>query len=227
MFTSAPDKPFLVIEAATTAGSVALVQGRDVFGEVAVTMGLGREDQLFPAICALLEEAGLTVSSLGGVVCGAGPGSFTSLRIAAALAKGLAHGANLPLFALSSLWLAAAALREPGQYVVHADALRLERYAQPITVTEDGVVSPDAAVLRLSAQDLVALSAARTRVAVLATSTPEIDKRVITPVAANLVYCDSAWSMVPVSLDRWEPDYGRLAEAQVKWESMHGVSLEW
>jgi len=24
----------------------------------------------------------------------------------------------------------------------------------------------------------------------------------------------------------WEPAYGRLAEAQVKWEAMHGRSLE-
>ena len=28
-----------------------------------------------------------------------------------------------------------------------------------------------------------------------------------------------------VDLDRWEPDYGRLAEAQVKWEAAHGRPL--
>ena len=28
-----------------------------------------------------------------------------------------------------------------------------------------------------------------------------------------------------VSLDTWEPDYGRLAEAQVKWEAAHGRRL--
>jgi tRNA threonylcarbamoyladenosine biosynthesis protein TsaB len=28
-----------------------------------------------------------------------------------------------------------------------------------------------------------------------------------------------------VSLDTWEPDYGRLAEAQVKWEAAHGRPL--
>jgi tRNA threonylcarbamoyladenosine biosynthesis protein TsaB len=26
-------------------------------------------------------------------------------------------------------------------------------------------------------------------------------------------------------LDTWEPDYGRLAEAQVKWEATHGRPL--
>jgi len=29
----------------------------------------------------------------------------------------------------------------------------------------------------------------------------------------------------PVSLDGWEPAYGRLAEAQVKWEATHGQVL--
>jgi tRNA threonylcarbamoyladenosine biosynthesis protein TsaB len=30
----------------------------------------------------------------------------------------------------------------------------------------------------------------------------------------------------PVDLERWEPSYGRLAEAQVKWEAAHGRPLK-
>jgi tRNA threonylcarbamoyladenosine biosynthesis protein TsaB len=30
----------------------------------------------------------------------------------------------------------------------------------------------------------------------------------------------------PADLASWEPSYGRLAEAQVKWEAAHGRSLE-
>jgi tRNA threonylcarbamoyladenosine biosynthesis protein TsaB len=29
----------------------------------------------------------------------------------------------------------------------------------------------------------------------------------------------------PVDLGAWEPDYGRLAEAQVRWEAAHGRPL--
>jgi hypothetical protein len=29
----------------------------------------------------------------------------------------------------------------------------------------------------------------------------------------------------PVNLASWEPDYGRLAEAQVRWEAAHGRPL--
>jgi hypothetical protein len=30
----------------------------------------------------------------------------------------------------------------------------------------------------------------------------------------------------PVNLASWEPDYGRLAEAQVRWETAHGRPLK-
>ena len=39
------------------------------------------------------------------IVCGAGPGSFTSLRIAGSIAKGIAGGANRPLYAVPSMAL--------------------------------------------------------------------------------------------------------------------------
>jgi hypothetical protein len=35
----------------------------------------------------------------------------------------------------------------------------------------------------------------------------------------------AALRLGPVDLDAWEPDYGRQAEAQVRWEFMHGRPL--
>jgi len=29
----------------------------------------------------------------------------------------------------------------------------------------------------------------------------------------------------PIAIETWEPDYGRLAEAQVRWEAAHGRPL--
>jgi tRNA threonylcarbamoyladenosine biosynthesis protein TsaB len=39
------------------------------------------------------------------------------------------------------------------------------------------------------------------------------------------VLLDQILASGPVSIDTWEPDYGRLAEAQVRWEAAHGRPL--
>jgi tRNA threonylcarbamoyladenosine biosynthesis protein TsaB len=65
---------------------------------------------LIPAIGGVLQEAGADLSELAGLVVGAGPGSFTGVRVAAATAKGLAHALDIPLWAVSSLEAGAASV---------------------------------------------------------------------------------------------------------------------
>jgi tRNA threonylcarbamoyl adenosine modification protein YeaZ len=72
-----------------------------------LTSERGHAAALVPAIEGALSEAGARRSDIGGVVVGAGPGSFTGVRVAAATAKGLAHGLGIPLWAPSSLEAAA------------------------------------------------------------------------------------------------------------------------
>ena len=50
-----------------------------------------------------LAEAGMDVSCIADMCVGVGPGSFTGIRVCAALAQGLAFPAKLPLFPFSSL----------------------------------------------------------------------------------------------------------------------------
>ncbi|WP_411282384.1 tRNA (adenosine(37)-N6)-threonylcarbamoyltransferase complex dimerization subunit type 1 TsaB [Gemmatimonas sp.] len=226
--SASPLALLLVLEASTSVGSVALIANGAVVAVQLVAMGAGREDQLFPAVQALLADVGATARQLTGVVCGAGPGSFTSLRIAASLAKGLAHGASVPLFAVSSLLLAAADGIEPlrsGPAVVHADALRGERYVLDVHFAADGRVQAQSALERMTLEQLDAHSAGRPRLAVLASTTPDLETRVVTPSSAHLLrLLPNAWSGAVV-LDSWEPQYGRLAEAQVKWEASNGAPL--
>ena len=63
---------------------------------------------------AVLQEAGCRPKDLDEVAFGAGPGSFTGLRIACGIAQGLAFGAGLPVRAISSLLALAEAATQPG-----------------------------------------------------------------------------------------------------------------
>lgn len=71
---------------------------------------------LIPTVLQLLAEAGLDFAQLGGVAFGRGPGSFTGLRTACAVAQGLAFGADsgrgIPVFPIDTL----AAVAEEARY---------------------------------------------------------------------------------------------------------------
>jgi len=67
---------------------------------------------LLPAITGLLEQAGLSLTQLDALVVGRGPGSFTGLRTACAVAQGLAFGADRPVVALDTLLALAESARQ-------------------------------------------------------------------------------------------------------------------
>src|SRR6185437_13951205 len=115
-----------------------LVSGPSVLAEEQVEMRSASGEQLLPGIRRVLDSAGVSVDELRRIACGSGPGSFTSLRIAASSAKGIAAARNLPLVAVSSLALMAASTREPGRYLPLLDAMRDDWFAAAYDVRADG-----------------------------------------------------------------------------------------
>jgi len=58
---------------------------------------------LIPVIESLLAQAGLRLAQLDAIAFGRGPGSFTGLRTACAVAQGLGFGSGVPVLALDTL----------------------------------------------------------------------------------------------------------------------------
>ena len=102
----APQVPVLALDTSTEAIAAGLHTGRDAY-TVQVPGGALASSQLIPQLQALLERAGLAWSGLGAIAFGRGPGAFTGLRTACAVAQGLGYGLQRPLLALDSLLIVA------------------------------------------------------------------------------------------------------------------------
>ena len=215
----------VAIDASTYAGDVAVLEDSRVVAEEHVAMKGADCERLMPAVASVLERAGVGVAHIGRVVCGAGPGSFTSLRIAAGIAKGIASGRGLPLYAAPSMaLLVGGADLRPGRYLAAIDALRGEFYIGLYDVAPDANVS-EIEPARLVPADEVERVAVDLDARIVSPS-PFTESVVATPRARGVARVEALLlARGPVDVGRWEPSYGRLAEAQVRWESAHGRPL--
>src|ERR1700680_802286 len=139
----------LVLEGATYRGSVALLRDSEVLSERTLTGDDGHPrgsggDMLMPAVADCIMEAGVKRGEIAQIVCGSGPGSFTSLRVAGSIAKGLAVGYGVELYAVSSLVLTVSGARPPlpiGEYLSVLDAKRGEFFAARIVLRPGGAAT--------------------------------------------------------------------------------------
>ena len=215
----------LVLEASTYEGSVALLRDGDLLGERTVAMRGREHEALMPAVAAVLAACGLQVGNVERVACGAGPGAFTSLRIAGAIAKGLALAVGADLVSVSSLALLVAS-REPyeaGRYVAAVDAMRGEHYVQTFEVDRLGVLRSDGGLGLVPSASVNEFAREHGAQPVGPEQPSPMDVRPHARAAARIT--NLLELSARADLAAWEPGYGRLAEAQVKWEAAHGRPL--
>jgi len=93
----------LLIETATERGLVALSKNDQLLEAVELPFGYQNSKTLLPAIDLLLKNWKLIPTDLSFIAVGAGPGSYTGLRVGVAAAKGLCFACHLPVIALSTL----------------------------------------------------------------------------------------------------------------------------
>lgn len=106
---------------------------------------------ILPQIQALLNAADIQLNDLHGIAFGAGPGSFTGVRIAAGVAQGLGFGANLSVVSVCTL-LALAEASGKSKVVACLDARMGEVYHAAYekiadewqTIISPGLYKPDA-----------------------------------------------------------------------------------
>ena len=97
----------LAIDTSTQWMGLALFDGSQVLLEKVWRTNRRHTVELAPAIQSIFKETGLEIDSLKAIAIALGPGSFTSMRIGLAVAKGLSLSLHIPVIGIPSLDISA------------------------------------------------------------------------------------------------------------------------
>jgi tRNA threonylcarbamoyladenosine biosynthesis protein TsaB len=140
MLSTAPPPattPCLVaLDTATEVAHLALCLGGEVHAQ-ALGGAAQASATTLPGLQAMLAQAGQGWPAVQAIAFGQGPGAFTGLRTACAIAQGLALGLNLPVIALDTLMAVAESARRDQPAIAQA----LAAGAGPLWVLQDARMS--------------------------------------------------------------------------------------
>lgn len=200
----------LVIETATAACSVALIEDGRVVDSRHEVVGRGHAERLVPMIGEL--DGG---GRAAGVLVDCGPGSFTGIRVGIAAARGLGIGWGVAATGFSSLPLVAAAAfaRMPGHDRVavvmeggHGEVF-VQRYRRdPFAALEAfGSMKPEAAIAAIGS-----LTAIGDGVRHLLSIDPSLSPVEAYPIAADAILLPAGFRVLAPT-----PIYGREPDAKL------------
>jgi len=110
---------FLALDTSTRFASVAVFDGEQVISETTWLAGREHSTRVLVEVEVALERVGRSVAELTGLVVACGPGSFTGVRVALSVAKGMASGLGIPAWGVNSLDVVALAA-QPADLPVRA-----------------------------------------------------------------------------------------------------------
>lgn len=198
----------LVIETATAACSVALIEGGEVIADAHLAVGRGHAEQLIPMIAALPGHG-----RADRILVDCGPGSFTGVRVGLAAARGLAIGWSCDVAGYSSLALLAAQgfAANPGRAGLavileggHGEVF-MQTFSAPLA--EDGPFAslhPAQAIAALAGRPALGNGVRH-----LAAIDPALDLTETLPRAADALLLPPAFAMLDP-----RPIYGRAPDAK-------------
>ncbi len=93
----------LFMDTATEKAFIGLAESGALIEFVMLPFGLQNSKHFFPALLELLARHSLTPKDIELIGCGVGPGSYTGIRVSAAIAQSMAYALRLPLVGVSSL----------------------------------------------------------------------------------------------------------------------------
>jgi tRNA threonylcarbamoyladenosine biosynthesis protein TsaB len=229
---------WLAVDTATDRASVALGTGVTDALEEEVEGARRHAASLVPMVSRLLARRDVTLDAVTGLALAEGPGSFTGLRVGAAMLKALAHSRRLPLWTAPSLLVRAAGVAPEGALVLAvADALRGDIYAGLYRFHPGRVETLLPAAVRRPGE---LVSAAPVPDLLVGDAPPPIVRGLEAwagrgmlrppggaPHARWLIGLTGVFGGAArvESVDGWQPEYGRPAEAQTRWETVHGRPL--
>jgi len=128
------------IDTSTSQTSVAVGTENEILAKASVA-GPARQESVTPLLQELLTRSDLTMSQIGGVAVGVGPGLFTGLRVGVETAKTLAQVSGVPIVAVTSLDALAHPMRHSPRLIAAViDARRGEVFSAIYRAVPGGVV---------------------------------------------------------------------------------------
>jgi len=97
------DPLILALDTSTSTASLALFDGTTVLSETTWLAGREHSTRLLLEVDVALERVGRRIEELTGMAVARGPGSFTGVRVAVSVAKGLAGAMGIPAWGASTL----------------------------------------------------------------------------------------------------------------------------